>query len=112
MHRRNSRYYLFYSGGDFQRDYAMGYASGTAPLGPFAKSAANPILKGTASVIGPGGGSVVVGPTTGADQMIYHARAAPGAPRTLRLDRLVWNDAASPATVAVSGPTTTPQPLP
>jgi len=112
MHRRNARYYLFYSGGDFQRDYAMGYASGTAPLGPFAKSAANPILKGTASVIGPGGGSVVVGPTTGADQMIYHARAAPGAPRTLRLDRLVWNDAASPATVAVSGPTTTPQPLP
>ena len=111
MHRRNSRYYLFYSGGD-QGDYAMGYASGTAPLGPFVKSPANPILKGTASVLGPGGGSVVTGPTTGADQMIHHARAAPGAPRTLRLDRLVWNDAASPATVTVNGPTTTPQPLP
>ena len=67
---------------------------------------------GTASVIGPGGGSVAAGPTTGADQLIYHARAAPGAPRTLRLDRLAWNDAASPATVAVNGPTTTPQPLP
>src|SRR4051795_6219525 len=92
MHRRNARYYLFYSGGDFQRDYAMGYPSGTAPLGPFAKSAANPILKGTATVIGPGGGAVVAGPATGADQMIYHARAAPGgaadaAPRSARLER-------------------------
>ena len=112
MHRRSSRYYLFYSGGDFQGDDAMGYASGSAPLGPFAKSSTNPILTGTASVIGPGGGSVVTGPITGADQMIDHARAAPGAPRTLRLDRLVWNDAASPATVTVNGPTTTPQPLP
>jgi hypothetical protein len=112
MHRRNSRYHLFYSGGDWQGDYGMGYATGSAPLGPFAKSPTNPILKGTASVIGPGGGSVVPGPTTGADQMIYHARSAPGAPRTLRLDRLVWNDAVSPATAAVHGPTTTPQPLP
>ena len=112
MHRHNSRYYLFYSGGDFQGDYAMGYGVGTSPLGPFAKSQANPILRGTASVIGPGGGSVATGPATGADQMIYHARSASGQPRTLRVDRLIWNDAASPATVAVNGPTTTPQPLP
>ena len=112
MHRHRSRYYLFYSGGDFQGDYAMGYGVGTSPLGPFAKSQANPILKGTASVIGPGGGSVATGPATGADQMIYHARSAAGQPRTLRVDRLVWNDASSPATVAVNGPTTTPQPLP
>ena len=112
MHRRGSGYYLLYSGGDWQGDYAMGYGVGTSPLGPFAKSQGNPILKGTANVIGPGGGSVVTGPATGADQMIYHARSAPGQPRTLRIDRLVWNDAASPATVTVNGPTTTPQPLP
>jgi hypothetical protein len=55
---------------------------------------------------------VATGPTTGADQMIYHARSAAGQPRTLRVDSLVWNDASSPATVAVNGPTTTPQPLP
>jgi len=34
--------------------------------------------------------------------------SAAGAPRTLRLDRLVWNDAGSPATVTVNGPTTLP----
>ena len=112
MRRHSSRYYLFYSGGDFQGDYAMGYGVGTSPLGPFAKSQANPILRGTASVIGPGGGSVTTGAATGTDQMIYHARSAAGQPRTLRVDRLVWNDASSPATVAVNGPTTTPQPLP
>jgi beta-xylosidase len=112
LHRRGSFYYLFYSGGDFVTDYAMGYAVATSPLGPFTKSSANPILKGNAAVVGPGGGSVVPGPLTGSDQMIYHARAALGQPRTLRLDRLVWNDAVSPPTVYVNGPTTTPQPRP
>jgi beta-xylosidase len=107
-----SSYYLFYSGGDFQSNYAMGYAVGSSPLGPFTDSPDNPVLKGTATVVGPGGGSVVQGPLTGADQMIYAARAALGQPRTLRIDRLVWNDSLSPPTVYVNGPTTTPQPLP
>jgi hypothetical protein len=44
--------------------------------------------------------------------MIYAARSALAQPRTLRLDRLVWNDAVTPSTVYVNGPTTTPQPLP
>jgi beta-xylosidase len=112
LHRRKGRYYLFYSGGDWRGDYAMGYAIGNAPVGPFTKSTTNPILRGTPAVIGPGGGSVIIGPTTGDDQMIYHARSAPDRPRTLRVDRLVWDDAASPATVVVNGPTTTPRPLP
>jgi hypothetical protein len=112
LQRRGSSYYLFYSGGDWQGDYAMGYAVGGTPTGPFTKSAQNPILKGNSTVIGPGGGSVTKGPITGADQMIYHARADYGLPRTLRIDRLLWNDTATPATVAVNGPTTTAQPLP
>jgi beta-xylosidase len=107
-----SNYYLFYSGGDFAGNYAMGYAVGPSPLGPFTKSTANPILKGTSAVVGPGGGSVITGPRTGADQMIYAARSAASQPRTLRLDRLVWNDTVTPATVYVHGPTTGPQPLP
>jgi beta-xylosidase len=114
MHRRGAWYYLFYSGGDFQANYAMGYAVGRSPLGSFAKYGGNPILAGNSAVVGPGGGSVVRGPLTGADQMIYHARAAAGQPRTLRLDRLVWgdDDGVDPPTVIVNGPTTTPQPLP
>jgi Glycosyl hydrolases family 43 len=111
-HRRGSRYYLFYSGGDWQGAYGMGYGVGSSPLGPFTKSPTNPILKGTSAVVGPGGGSVVTGPLTQADQMIYHARAAAGQPRTLRIDRLIWNDSVEPAAVVVNGPTTTPQPLP
>jgi beta-xylosidase len=112
LHRHRSSYYLFYSGGDFASNYAMGYAVGPSPLGPFRKSWANPILKGNSAVVGPGGGSVVKGPLTGADQMIYAARSALDQPRTLRIDRLVWNDAVTPSTVYVHGPTTTPQPLP
>lgn len=112
LHRHRSSYYLFYSGGDFAGNYAMGYAVGPTPLGPFTKSRDNPILKGNSSVVGPGGGSVVKGPGTGADQMIYAARSAVDQPRTLRIDRLVWNDTVTPSTVYVHGPTTTPQPLP
>jgi hypothetical protein len=112
LHRHRSSYYLFYSGGDFAGNYAMGYAVGSSPLGPFRKSRANPILKGNSAVVGPGGGSVVKGPLTGADQMIYAARAAAGQPRTLPIDRLVWNDTVTPSTVHVHDPTTTPQPLP
>jgi hypothetical protein len=112
MQLRNGTYYLFYSGGDFAGNYAMGYAPGPTATGPFTPSPTNPILKGTSQVYGPGGGSTIKGPRSGADQMIYHARDAPGNPRTLRIDRLIWNDAVTPATVAVNGPTVSPQPLP
>ena len=33
MHRHSSRYYLFYSGGDWQGGYATGYGTGTSPMG-------------------------------------------------------------------------------
>jgi beta-xylosidase len=112
MVRRGSFYYLFYSGGNWRTNYAMGYAVGRSPLGPFRKSRRNPILRGTRRVIGPGGGSVVRGPVSGRLQMIYHARARARGPRTLRIDRLVWDDSVTPPTVRVNGPTVTPQPLP
>jgi hypothetical protein len=53
----------------------------------------------------------VTGPR-GDDWLIYHGRAVAGGPRTLRIDPLVWNDAADPPTLTVRGPTTSPQPLP
>jgi beta-xylosidase len=112
MHKRNSTYYLFYSGGSFTNgSYAMGYATSSSPTGTFAKASANPILKSTADVIGPGGGSLTTGPR-GGDWMVYHARATAGAPRTLRIDPLVWNTAYVPARTWVRGPTTTPQQAP
>ena len=106
--RRNSAYYLFYSGGSFgDASYAMGYATALSPTGTFSKASANPILKSTADAIGPGGGSVTTGPS-GGDWMIYHARAIAGGPRTLRIDPLSW----SASRVTVRGPTTTPQQAP
>jgi hypothetical protein len=110
-HHRNG-YYLLYSGASFtDASYAMGYAFASSPTGPFVKPSSEPILKSTADVIGPGGGSVITGPR-GDDWLVYHGRAAPGGARTLRIDPLVWNDAADPPTVTVRGPTTSPQPRP
>ncbi|GAC1432463.1 MAG: glycoside hydrolase family 43 protein [Chloroflexota bacterium] len=110
--KRGRLYYLFYSGNNWTSDYAMGYATATSPLGPFHKSAHNPILQGTSGAIGPGGGSVVVGPHGGL-WMIYHAWTGgpgydQGGQRTLRIDPLVWHG----DSVVVRGPTTVPEPVP
>jgi beta-xylosidase len=93
--RHNGLYYLFYSGNDWQSNYAMGYATGKSPTGPFTKYLGNPILRGTRHVFGPGGGSVVEGPD---DRlwMAYHGRSHPMQPsgpdtRTLRIDPLLWH---------------------
>ena len=76
MTHHRSGYYLLYSGGSFTNaTYAMGYAYASSPTGPFAKPSSEPILKSTADVIGPGGGSVVTGPR-GDDWLVYHGRAA------------------------------------
>ena len=86
----------------------MGYATAGSPLGansdtPFAKAAANPILRQTASVLSPGGGSLITGPR-GGDWLLYHGRAGDySQPRTLRIDRVSWDAAGQ---VTVRGPTT------
>jgi beta-xylosidase len=56
--RRNGLYYLFYSANDFRNpDYAVGYATGKSPLGPWKKSADNPIIsRSLLGVNGPGHG--------------------------------------------------------
>jgi hypothetical protein len=107
MERRGSRYYLFYSGGDWRRAYGMGYATADSPIGPaFAKAPENPILRETASVLSPGGGVIARGPA-GQDWLVYHGRAgAYEQPRTLRIDPLVWG---TDGTVRIAGPTTGPQ---
>src|SRR4051794_39438158 len=63
--KRNSTYYLFYSGGDYTAAYGMGYATAGAPTGSFRKSTRNPVLRETSAVKSPGGGSVIRGPHGG-----------------------------------------------
>lgn len=106
MERRGSRYYLFYSGGDWRGAYGMGYATATSATGPFVKASENPILRETESVRSLGGGMIVRGPS-GGDWLVYHGRTgAYVQPRTLRIDPVVWN---SDETVRIEGPTTGPR---
>jgi beta-xylosidase len=106
MEKRNGVYHLFYSGGDWTRDYGMGDATLATPMGPAAKDPNNPILHGTSTVFSTGGGSTIIGPR-GGDWMLYHARLGGySQPRQLFIDPVVWNP---DRTVNVDGPTTTPQ---
>ena len=113
MEKRGSTYYLFYSGGDYRASYGMGYATASSPTGgtafsAFAKSVHNPILRETAAVFSPGGGSVTVGPD-GGSWFVYHGRATDQTqPRTLRIDPLFW----SGSSVVTPGPTTGAQTMP
>jgi xylan 1,4-beta-xylosidase len=107
MERRGSRYYLFYSGGDWRGAYGMGYATASSPTGPaFVRAPENPILRETESVRSPGGGMILRGPA-GRDWLVYHGRAgAYEQPRTLRIDPVIWSP---DETVRIAGPTTGPQ---
>jgi beta-xylosidase len=110
--KQRDLYYCFYSGNDWQHDYAMGYAMATSPLGPFKKYVHNPILHGNKNVTGPGGGSVVRAPH-GGWWLIYHAWSGGvgydnGGVRNLRIDPLHWRGDA----ISVRGPTTGPASAP
>jgi beta-xylosidase len=115
MEVHNGVYYLFYSGGNYQSSYAMGYATGGGPEGPFVKSPANPILAPTPTVLSPGGGDQFVTGPHGGLWLVYHGRSGSlSALRTLRIDQVSWQAAATPGAPdlpAVAGPTATPQPV-
>ncbi len=58
-----------------QTEYAVGYALGESPLGPFEKSPGNPLLESRGEVVGPGHSCFVTGPE-GRTYMVYHAYTA------------------------------------
>ena len=70
---RGGRYYLLYSANDWRSaEYAMGYAVAPTPVGPFVK-AGLPLVARAPGINGPGGGSLVEGPSGGL-WLAYHAR--------------------------------------
>lgn len=98
VYRRAGKYYLFYSAAAWDSDtYAVGYAVGNSPSGPFKKSANNPLLVSQGEVAGPGGQGVIED-AGGASWMYYHAWKAgevgytTGGVRSLRLDPLKWTN--------------------
>jgi len=96
------------------KNYAVGYATGKSPLGPFEKSPDNPVLaKNTDKggiVSGTGHNSITWSPDGKEMFCVYHGRTtATGDDRVIFIDRMkILKD----GRLIVEGPTTNPQPLP
>ncbi len=109
--------YLFYSAGYWGDDsYGEGYAVCAGPLGPCGKPTTGPILGSSATVVGPGGATVVED-GTGQWWMVYAGWTAghvgyPDGARSLRIDPLCLTNGAQggPSTPVVLGPSSSPQP--
>jgi beta-xylosidase len=95
VHPAGGPYVLFYSGGWWEGDgYAVGYATGAAPLGPFRKeSATAPWLASEPGMAGPGGAEVFAD-AAGEWHIAFHAWTPPhvgydnGGSRSLWVERL------------------------
>jgi GH43 family beta-xylosidase len=107
------RYYLFYSGGAWEREnYGVSYVVADHPLGPFTvpHEAQHALLMGTVAdrVIGPGHNSFTLSPDGSETWIVYHAWDLARTARRMCIDRLTW-DGDTPRT---DGPTSSPQPAP
>ena len=74
--KHSNIYYLMFSANCYcNSDYAVGYATSYAPMGPFTKYSGNPILtaKGVAGVSGTGHNTVVMSPDDTEMFCIYHS---------------------------------------
>lgn len=113
--RRGSTYLLTWSANGYtDPNYSVGVATATSPMGPWTKSTAGPILKRTETVSGPGHHSFIDSPDGKEWFIAYHKHIDPRNPRRgreLAIDRIEFVDGDSP-TIRVTGPTTTPQPMP
>lgn len=77
MLKHNGLYYLLYSGSHTASPaYAVGYAVGKSPLGPFVKSEDSPILKATDKVHGPAHCCVVTAPDRKTMVIVYHCHGS------------------------------------
>ncbi|MES2648817.1 MAG: glycoside hydrolase family 43 protein [Bacteroidota bacterium] len=112
--KKDSVYYIMYSANHFGGAYyAIGYATGSSPLGPFKKAANNPVLqKNTGKgglVSGTGHNSITYSPDGKEMFCVYHGRTAKtGDERVVFIDRMQVKN----GRITISGPTTSPQKLP
>jgi len=112
MIKHEGIYYLLYSGSPaYSKNYAVGYASSSSPLGPFTKYQGNPIIKWSEAdgIYGPGHGSVTTD-SRGNLWHVYHQKKGPadGWDRFICIDPM-WFDANG---VLHSKATRTPQDAP
>ena len=114
--KHEGRYHMMYSANHtFMPGYGIGYAVADHPLGPWIKSASNPIA-GTdleAGYSGAGHSSI----TTSVDGtelfIVYHTHEDPAQPenqiRTVNIDRIRFE---ADGRLVIEGPTRSPQPFP
>ncbi|MCX5388988.1 family 43 glycosylhydrolase [Streptomyces sp. NBC_00094] len=92
--RRNGRYVLLYSAGDYRYDgYATGWATADTLTGPYVKGDL-PLLTTesfSGAIAGPGGQDVVTGPG-GQDRILFHGRGADRSRRMLYVADLGFAD--------------------
>lgn len=99
MLRHDDRYYLIYSANWWESDgYAVGYATGPTPRGPFTKQEGGPILQSLGEgERGPGGASFFRD-EAGEPWIAYHAWTAPvtnywsGGARSLRMAKVGFDE--------------------
>lgn len=96
--KRGDTYYLLYSANHFEsKDYAVGYATSSSPMGPWEKHAGNPILRrdkpAADGLIGVGHGAPFV-TADGSYKYIYHAHSSMSSvrPRTSYINDLNFSE--------------------
>lgn len=112
---RNGTYYIMYSANYYAgKNYAVGYATGSSPLGPFTKAANNPVLQKNVDqggdVTGTGHNMVLFNADSSKMYTVYHGRTTQsGQERVVFIDEMQINENGQ---LAVDGPSTTSKPLP
>lgn len=113
LFKHQGKYYLMYSANSFTGDnYAVGYATSNAPLGPYTKAENNPVLEKNTQVggrvRGTGHNNIFFSPDRKEMYCVYHARTE-GNTRRLFIDRMSID---ANGVLQVDGPTATPQAVP
>ena len=107
-------YYMMYSANFYAgANYAVGYATADAPLGPYTKAANNPVLQKNVDrggqVTGTGHNSILFLDGTEEMYCVYHGRTTvTGDERVVFIDAMSIDDDGK---LTVDGPTTEPQPM-
>lgn len=113
--RRDTAYYIMYSANYYAgENYAVGYATGKSPLGPFTKAANNPVLQKNinqgGNVSGTGHNMILFSEDSTNMLCIYHGRTKEsGQKRVVFIDQM---SIAEDGRLVVDGPTTSAKPLP
>lgn len=91
VHRRESQYYCFYSGGSWKDEsYGVSWAVADHPLGPWRRRPGAPqVLRTRGAAVGPGHNSITTAPD-GRDVMVFHAWDPRLTARRMHLAALRW----------------------